>query len=137
MTLQPNEKAWCPEDQEQYLCILRPGQRPPQNRKELAALQEQLAMRLQEEANEGELREADRMLENNLPVEYLNNLPGPAAKYPHLAACLARLPAPEGTRLHEWKVEMEEAVTRQPMTNDEARELAEELTLEGWLGRVL
>jgi hypothetical protein len=138
MKLESNEIPYCPAEREDYLLILRQGQAPPQNQQELQALQEQLATRLQAEASPTELAWAGDLVKGNLSQEFWTLLPQKLFRDPATAACLIRLPAPQGTRLHEWKAEALEYLMSQPaMPEAEAMILAHHMTLEAWLINLL
>jgi hypothetical protein len=138
MQLQPTEIAWAPAEQPEYLTYYLLAQGPPRSAEELLALQVGMLQRLRREASEKELEQANRQLDNDLPQEALNFLPGKLLEDPKAPAYLLNNPAAEGGPLHQWKAGLKEAVkARQLMPQPEAAQLLAEESLESFLARVL
>src|SRR5678815_236877 len=76
MTLNSDDRPWCPQDNPEYLCVLRGRQQPPVNLASFLDLQNDLLDRLVKESNQGELEDASRRLRENLPLHFLVHLPG-------------------------------------------------------------
>lgn len=136
MKLTSNDKVWCPAEHPEYLCVLKPNQNPPKSAELLLVEQVILLRRLVKEANEGEIRNANRMLDN-LPEENWINLPLKQFNDPRTANVLLVMPAEINGLLAEWKAGMEEAVKLPPMSEKEATEEAESLSLESFLSKLL
>jgi len=137
MKLNADDKPWAPQDRPDYLCLLKPGQPPPASDQQFLQLQARLLLRLWNQANRGEKENANLMFQNNLAPEVLDALPSGLFLNPRTCRQLFDNPALEGSRLHEWKWEFEEAAKLPPMPDREAREEAEQLSLESFLGRLL
>lgn len=137
MTLTNNDKPWCPGNDPDYLCVLALNQNAPQTTELLLVEQVRLLQRLVAEAGPDEVEEANRRLEQNLQEEELLNLPPGLLNKPRTPNILLVQPAVLGCKLADWKEGLEEAVNLPPMPEQEAREEAENLSLESFLGRIL
>ena len=137
MKLNNGEKAWAPQDQPQYLSLLKSSQNPPKSAEVLLQLQVKLLSRLVSEASPEEVKEANRRLELNLQQEELLNLPPGLLQNPRCPSLLLNQPAALNYKLAEWKQGMKQAVTQPPMEETEARSEAEAESLESFLGRIL
>ena len=137
MNLTDNDRPWAPEDQPDYLCVLRAHQLPPVKREDFLLCQANLLRRLVAEASEGEIEDANRRLRFNLPTEFLDFLPGKLVNDPRCPDQMMFNPAVLGSPLHEWKVGWNDLANGPVMPLEEAREMAEELSLESFLSRLL
>lgn len=136
MILTPTDRPWAPQDSPDYLCVLTGSQLPPRNREAFLRRQAELLARLVEEANEGEIENGNRMLEDNLQTEELDYLPSGLLRDPRTCQYLMFNPAVEGAKLHEWKHGADEALQIPEMPPEESLELAKELCLEVFLCRL-
>lgn len=121
----------------EYLCALKRTQNPPKTAELLLLEQVKLLKRLVAEANEGEIQDANRRLELNLQQEELVNLPGDLLDDPKTPNVLLVMPAALNYPLADWKAGMEDAIKLPPMPEIEAREEAENLSLESFIGRIV
>ena len=137
MKLNNDDKPWCPGENPDYLCVLERNQPPPKTAELLLVSQVRLLQRLVAEASMEEVEDANRRLELNLQAEELLNLPLGGFKNRRTANILLVQPAAIGSQLADWKEGLEEAVNLPPMPEQEAREEAENLSLESFLGRIL
>jgi hypothetical protein len=137
MKLNNDDKPWCPGENLDYLCVLGRNQPPPKTAELLLVSQVRLLQRLVAEARPDEVEDANRRLNDNLQDEELLNLPLGGFKNRRTANILLVQPAALGYKLADWKEGLAEAVNLPPMPEKEAREEAECLTLESFLGRVL
>ena len=137
MKLNNDEKPYAPQGMPEYLCILKNNQSPPADKEAMLLSQVELLRRLTREATEGELMDGNRRLEQNLQQEELQNLPAGKLKNPKTPLALLTQPAVMGTPLADWKWGMDEAQSHPPMPEPEARQEAEELSLESFLSRLL
>jgi hypothetical protein len=136
MQLTDNDRVWAPEDSPDYLTVFPASRQRPTNRQDFLDLQVAMLRRLLAEANKGEKADANRRLDY-LPQEALDFLPSKLADDPRFPAYLFNNPAVEGSPLQEWKAGVEEALQQPQMSDSEALELAQELSLESYLSRVL
>ena len=125
--------------QPDLLLVLKKGQRPPKNREEFLQESANLLQRLTEEASPGEIADANRRLEMNLPEEEQLGLPPGLLNNPKTARALMTNPASEGSNLHSWKVQAGETLESnpEPMSEQMANQMASELSLESCLSRFL
>jgi hypothetical protein len=137
MKLTDNDKPWCPVDKPQYLCLLKPGQQPPKSAESLWLEQAELLERLVKEANEDEIENANRIVDDNQTAEMLINLPLKKFNDPRMPRVLLGQTSEPGSIFGDWKEGLAEAVKLPPMSEKEATEEAESLTLESFLGRIL
>jgi hypothetical protein len=137
MRLRKHDRPWAPLDQPDYLCILRPGYQSPRNREVFLMEQADLLRRLVAQANQGEIKDANRRLKDNLPWEFLTCLPDGLFDDPKTLHSLMFNPASEGGNLHDWKTGVDDLLTIPSMPDREAWDLAVELCLEVYLGRIL
>jgi hypothetical protein len=137
MKLNNDDKPWCPGENPDYLCVLGRNVPPPKTAELLLVSQVRLLQRLVAEASPEELADANRRLELNLQEEELLNLPPGLLKKPRTPNILLVQPAALNYKLADWKEGLAEAVNLPPMPEKEAREEAESLTLESFLGRIL
>ncbi len=137
MKLNPDDQVWCPVHHPQYLCLLKPGQRPPDNRERFLDLQENLLERLLAQAAPEEVRGANRRLERDLPVEALDQLPNGLLTNPQTPNSLFQNPMVLGSPLHQWKVDFKYLKNPPLLPQPEAREQAEQLSLESYLSHLL
>lgn len=137
MMLTNDDKPWCPGENRDCLCVLKINQPPPQTKELLLVEQVRLLQRLVAEASPDEVEDANRRLNANLQEEELLNLPPGLLKKPRTPNILLVQPAALGYRLADWKEGLAEAVNLPPMPEQEAREEAENLSLESFLGRIL
>ena len=75
MLLTDKDKVWCPADQPEYLCLYPHGSNAPNNPERLLDLQVQLLRRLLDQASPGEIQAQQRRLQEQLPEEFLYQLP--------------------------------------------------------------
>lgn len=99
--------------------------------------QVRLLSRLVAEADAGEVAEANRRLELNLTEDALLWLPPGLLENPKCPAALLLNPAPLGTPLADWKAGIKPALLLPQMSQEEARPLAEALSLESFLSRLV
>ena len=59
MKLLPDDQVWCPVDHPEYLCLLRPSQKPPVKLDDFLLRQVDLLERLLADASEGEKKAAN------------------------------------------------------------------------------
>jgi len=137
MKFNNDETWWAPEGHMEYLCALKRTQNPPKTAELLLLEQVKLLKRLVAEANEGEIQDANRRLELNLQQEELVNLPGDLLDDPKTPNVLLVMPAALNYPLADWKAGMEDAIKLPPMPEIEAREEAENLSLESFIGRIV
>jgi hypothetical protein len=137
MTLTKDDKPWCPGENPDYLCILGRNQPPPETAELLLVSQVRLLQRLVAEANPEELADANRRLKQNLQEEELLNLPLGLLNKPRTPSILLTQPAALNYKLADWKEGLEQAIKSPSMPEKEAREEAENLSLESFLGRIL
>src|SRR5690348_3518590 len=103
MKLNPTDAVWCPADNPEYLCLLPQGANPPQNPDSLLSLQVDLLRQLLAQASPREVQGQQAHLQEQLPEEFLYQLPGDLLLDQRFPDYLLRNPAPEGSRLFEWK----------------------------------
>ncbi len=139
MKLQPDETVWCPAIHvPDYLSLLRQGQRPPAKAEDFLRLQVNLFNRLVQQASEGEVADASRRLDRDLPPEALAFLPTGLLTNPQTPKLLLLdNPMSEGTPLHQWKVGFQRVLRAPMLPQPEARQEAQELSLEAYLNRLL
>ena len=137
MQLKHDEMAWMPQDQENYLTVLRKGSVQPLSRDQFLNLQVAMLARLVQEADEAEIQEANRRLRDNLPPSFLDSLPNGLFANDQTPRALMFNPAELESPIHEWKQEAADALKTQSATPEEAKALAESLTLESFLSRLL
>ncbi len=132
MKLLPSEVPWCPENYPDHAIILGLEERPPHDQEAYLLKEVELLKRLVQEASEGEIENANRMLAD-LPDEDQLGLPLDPMSDPRGPRALLTNPASEGSRLHEWKTDIEEALKDKPMSPEEAKDLVKEMSLESFL----
>lgn len=137
MQLNDNERLWAPMNHPEYLCLLRNQQQPPQDQEQFLLRQADLLERLLEEADEGEKEACNRQLVDNLQPEFLDFLPTGLLMNPRTPSYLLNNPAVEGSPLHRWKAGFRDFKSLPPHPKAELLELAEGLSLESWLSRLL
>ena len=138
MKLQPDEVVWCPAIHvPDYLSLLRQGQRPPAKAEDFLRLQVNLFNRLVQQASEGEVADASRRLDRDLPPEALAFLPTGLLTNPQTPNLLLLNPQVEGSPLHQWKVNFPRALRAHLLPPAQAKEQAQSLSLESFLGRLL
>ena len=136
MKLNANDRLWAPMDKPRHLLVIPQGMPKPQTRAQFLAANVQMLQRLREEAGEEEMTEANRVLER-LEPEVLDWLPQELLNNRQTPELLSSLQLVEGSPLHEWVVEAEDALQAPPMPQAEMRKLAEELTLPGRIAQML
>ena len=132
-----NRKPWAPEDRPNYLCLLSSSQHSPKNREEFLLCQSTLLSLLIDQANEGEIDDANNRLEDSLEQEFLISLPDQLLRSPSMTYLLMFNPAIEGSPLDEWKTDLYDLLDLPPMPEEQALEEAKLLDLESYLGRLL
>jgi len=137
MKLNADDKPWAPQDRPDYLCLLKPGQPPPASDQQFLQLQARLLLRLWNQANRGEKENANLMFQNNLAPEVLDALPSGLFLNPRTCRQLFDNPALEGKPPARVEVGVRGSGETAPMPDREAREEAEQLSLESFLGRLL
>lgn len=137
MKLNDNDKPWCPENLENYLCVLRQEQRPPRDLETFLHRQEELLRRLVAQATEEELDLAGERIRQDLPQEEQMLLQPGLFRDPTTPSYLLWHTANWGTARHEWMEDVPSALARPAMSAGEARQLAEGLSLESFLDRLL
>lgn len=135
MQLTRSEHGWCPEDQEQYLCLWR--DKAPQSAAELLNRQVDLLALLQKQASPRELQQANRQLQWALPEEQYLFLPDKLLEDPRLPDYLLRNPAPELSPLGVWRSGLQKALKSPLVPEVEANRLLQGVSLESFLQRVL
>ena len=130
MKLNPDDRIWCPVEKPDYLCVLHGQQRPPQNQVDFLGLQLLLLNRLVDQANEGELEVAERRLRLDFPARELDFLPGGLFHDRRTSRLLLENPSDINGPLHQWKVEFDEVRNLPQMPRQEAREEAEQVTMQ-------
>lgn len=137
MKLNDNDRPWCPENLENYLCVLRQEQRPPRDLETFLDRQEELLVRLVAQADDAQLDLAAARIRQDLPMEEQILLQSEMFRDPETPARLLRHTANWGTARHEWMEDVPSALARPAMSAGEARQLAEGLSLESFLDRLL
>lgn len=138
MRLTDADQVWCPvQESPDFLTLLRQGQRPPSKQEDFLRLQADLLERLVAESSEGEVAHANLRLDRDLPQEALNFLPSDLLTNPRTPKLLLLNPAVEGSPLHQWKVAWSHLRNPPLLPQPEARALAEQLSLEAYLSRLL
>lgn len=135
MQLTESDQVWAPLDKPDYLLVFPKGESPPRDGENLLHDQVRLLHRLLLEANEGELNYAQNRVSDNLPPEEFRNVP--ELRDQGFPSCLLMGSPADGSVLQEWRKGLDEAVKLPPMPADEARQEAEQLSLESFLSRVL
>jgi hypothetical protein len=108
------------------------------NLSEFLSRQRELLDRLLLEANEGEKEDANRRFKDNLPVEELISLPLDLFQNPRMShQLLLEHQADMAGPMHQWKEGFDEVMNLPPMSEQEARQEAEGLSLESFLSRLL
>lgn len=133
MKLNPNEIAWAPEEKPELLIVLGLQESPPKSQDSYLRKLAELLSRLVKEASPSEVEEANRQLRLNLPEEEQLWLPADLLADPSCPQKLLLNPASLGSRLHEFKQEVRQAVGSKPMPPEEAFQVAEGLSLESFL----
>ena len=136
MKLNANDKFWAPVDNPRYLLVIPAGRQEPQNRNQFLAANLQMLQRLQAEAGEEEIQEANQVL-RQLETEVLDWMPDKLLNDPRTLELLTSLPLEYGSHLYEWKAGVEEALKQPRMLETEAREEAETLTLVGRISQMI
>lgn len=137
MKLNASDQVWAPLNQPDYLLVFPAAEALARQPEMFLRDQVRLLARLVADANPAEVAEANRRLELNLTEDALLWLPPGLLTNPKCPAALLLNPAPLGTPLAEWKAGAREALQQPPMPAAEARSLAETLTLEAFLSRLL
>lgn len=139
MHLKDTEIVWIPKDQPDLLLVMNKGHKPPRDQEMFLLKSADLLARLVREASPAEIEDANRRLRENLPEEEQTWLPPDLLDDPATPRALFNNPASLGSRLHEWKETVEEAMSGnlELIPQPEARPMAEELSLESYLSRFL
>lgn len=139
MKLNDSEIVLVPKGQPDLLLVIGKDHKIPKNQEMFLLKSADLLSRLVQEASPGEIKDANRRLQENLPEEEQVWLPLDLLDDPKTPRALMMNPASEGGRLHEWKVAVEELMSGklELIPQPEARQLAEELNLETFLSRFL
>jgi hypothetical protein len=136
MKLNTNDRLWAPMDKPRYLLVLPQGTPEPQTRAQFLAANVQMLHRLVDEAGEEEIDEANCRLEN-LEPEVLDWLPRELLRNHQTPELLTSLQLVEGSPLHEWKKDVDEALSDPRMPETEAMEEAQYLTLAGRISQMI
>jgi len=139
MKLSETEYAWGPKNQPELLLVLPRNQRGPKNWETYLTEAESMLARLVREADPDEVEEANRRIRESLTEEEQVWLPPGLLDDPKTPRALMRNPASLGSSLHSWKQTIREALTSELelMTQEEAKPMAEEISLESFLSRLL
>ncbi len=137
MKLRQNERVWAPAEHPEYLCLLIGKQQPPKTQEEFLLRQTQVLRRLLEEASPGEIKEANRKLQDEFPPEMLEFLPTDLLPNPRTVNYLLFNPMSEGTKIHQWKWGVLDLLDSPPMPEAEALEEARTLDWEVYLDNLM
>ena len=137
MKLKESDQVWAPINQPNYLLVFPAAESLPRQPEMFLRDQVRLLGRLVADANPQEIQEANRRLELNLTEDALLWLPPGLLENPKCPAALLLNPAPLGTPLADWKAGIKGVLQQPPTPPAEARSLAEALSLEAFLSRLL
>lgn len=137
MKLNANDRLWAPMDKPRHLLVIPQGAPEPQTRAQFLAANIQLLQRLRDQASEEEIQEANRLLVDNLEPEVLDWLPQELLNNPKTAELLTSLQLVEGSPLHEWKMDVDTALSDPRMPETEAMEEAHYLTLVSRISQMI
>lgn len=140
MKLMPGERAWAPEDKDSLLCVLKQGQPPPTNLFQFLSMQEDLLLRLVEEADEADVELEEQRLSDNLPFEVRMILPGRPLQSLDGIRTLLNAQVDAGNSLEDWRRKAAETLANphKMASPEESKAMAENLDLAQYLeSRVL
>jgi len=122
-----------PKGWEEYLTLA------PRPKTVEAFLRGQVAIleRLVQEADEGEIRAANYLVEDNIPMDVLPALPADLFKDPRMPRDLLGLKLEPEHRMARWKARIPELIKEPQEAIQEAQSEGEALTLESFLGRLM
>jgi hypothetical protein len=136
MKLNTNDRLWAPMDKPRHLLVIPQGTPEPQTLAQFKALNAQLLQRLREEAGPEEMEEANRALDQ-LEPEVRDWLPEGLFRNRQTPELLSSLQLVEGSPLHQWAVEAEDALQAPQMPQAEAHRAVESLTLPSRVAQML
>jgi hypothetical protein len=137
MRLTNDDLIWAPVDQPVYLLAYRQGRRFPKDRDDYLNAKVDMLARIVAESNDGEIDNANNILKDGLVFEFGSFLPVGLLHNPETPHRLFFNPKEEGSHFHEWVCGIEEALASPPMREDDARQEAENLSLESFLTRIV
>lgn len=137
MKLSDSMKPWAPSGRPDYLCLLKGRNQHPRDREAFLSNQAELLAELVRQADQGEVEQANRLLQDRLPAEQLDYLPPDLLNNPKTALQLLHHPAVEGGKLHRWKAGADQLLMSNPMSKAQAQKEAAELNLGTYLSRLL
>lgn len=137
MKLKESDQVWVPADLDQYLLVLPKGEAMARDPDLFLQDQARLLRRLVAEASDTEIDQANLRLSENLPQSESLWLPSDLLRNPATPGGLMGNPAELGSQLHQWKEGVAAALKMPSLPAAQARKLAEGLSLESFLSRLL
>jgi len=137
MELKPDETAWMPVDQPDYLVVYPKTQPLPLTKEMFLLFQAKMLTRLVGEAEQELIDHVNRQLKDNLEAEFLTYLPMGMLNNPKTPSALMFNPAIMETRLADWKAGIREALMQPPAPETETLKAVEMLDLESFQNRLI